>query len=289
MKKKKTYDQDEGIQVNERGRVVNRDVDEDERRGGGSVKKGGAKKRLKKATEEAETRLVKRSDSNKEGYKKRAEQREAEEKKPGIKKKKKTAGDLLDKGKTKAIKKKLGRFESKALAIAQRIQNDGGEHVQSGALLPVNHEPSTLGSETEFFSEYGRIFGTLQAIQRKLEATMLSPDKEYVSSKDIYALSTLYSQMRETISDMRSIKDMNAQAASFSTEIMHPLKRASGEVLIAFFFKVNQIVRQHVHSARDLESILESVKLAAAEQGGKLDNEFQTANNKIIDVLNGSK
>jgi len=292
---------DEGIDVSF-GKVINRDIDEDaRRRRGTSSKSSKAKQRLRETKTEAEERITKRkSTEREEGYKKRDKERDAKKKKtkePAVKerastksvsekkkKPRKTTGELLSEGKLDRAKKRLDKFTGKALAVIGKIQGGDSESLQ-GQLMPLG----AVTSESEFLNEYGRIYGNLQTIMRKMETNMLDPEKEYVSSKDVYALSTLYSQMRETIADMRSIKDMQAQAHSLSVEVIDPVMRATGEGILDFYYKTGQIVRQYVSDARVIEVIDAALKLNAAEQGQKIQAEFELAKSRIIDVLNGTK
>lgn len=264
---------DRGISVSDRGRVVIDDIPDDERRRSASKKKSDVKKKLKQNTEEAELSLKSKS------KKKKSYEKDDEPKKK--KRKKKTVGELLESGKVDKAQKRLAKFEAKALRVINSIQGESGT---------VDTLPQVVTtSESEFLGEYGRIYTNLQTIMRKLENSMLDPEKAYVSSKDIYALSTLYSQMRETIGDMRSIKDMQAQADSLSLHILEPLKSSSGEALVGLYFKIIQQVRQHVHDERTIESITNAIKLSTAETANTLKNDFSLAQAKIIDVLNGNR
>lgn len=267
---------DKGISVNDRGRVVIDDIPDDERRRSSSKKKSDAKKKMQAFEEESKVALAKKSKKTK-GYEK--DEPEPKKKK---KRKKKTAGELIESGKTDKVMKRLSKFESKALSVIQKIQGDAYDQSD---LLPA----IVVTSESEFLDEYGRIYTNLQTIIRKIEKSMLDPEKAFVSSKDVYALSTLYSQIRETIADMRSIKDMQAQADSLALHILEPLKSSTGEVIIGLYYKIMQNIRHYVSDERVIESLKNSVDLAASEAGNTLKNDFTVARAKIIDVLNGNR
>lgn len=279
--------------INERGRHVNTDIPNDERRGGSSGK-SGAKKRLQKSKEASEERKAQRKLEEEEKLgvkvkrKKKLKDKAAEsEVEVGKKKKrrKRTVGELLETGKTDKAQRKLNRMASKALAIIGNNDVVAAEtEVLSGHIMPSGQ----LSSEAEFLNEYQHIYSTLGSIIRKLEENMTDPEKA-VSSKDVYALMTMYSQMRETIADMRSIKDMNEQAEELAREVFDPAAKSAGEALVNVYFKVSSLIRQEVKDPTVVESILARLKTDVADQATKLQEQFVSARSRVLDVMNGGR
>lgn len=299
--------------ISRSGKRINTDIPEEERRRSSGAKVGAAKKRLKKTKEDSEARKKKRKDSEEEkgGVKKRRKRgqkgidddsevikklKDKEKKKKksktktaesvgekrSKKRKRKTTGELLEAGKTKQVAKRLGTLGSKAVALADDVGiTDVDLDILQGMVIPDNP------SENDFMDEYKHIFGTLGNIIRKLEDQLNNPENKYVSSKDIYALMTMYSQMRETMADMRSITDMNEQAENLAVEVFDPAAKSSGESLVGLFFKINQTLRNHIKDGVLLEGIMADIKGDVAEAARKLQSDFEATRLKIVEVLNG--
>tara|TARA_B100000700_G_scaffold88627_1_gene99975 strand:- start:93961 stop:94929 length:969 start_codon:yes stop_codon:yes gene_type:complete len=308
-----------GGHIDDRGRHINTDIPQ-EARGKGSTGKSNAKKRLKQSQSKAKKRqdeIQEELDSEKPKKKKRAKKdreedvndlsaavqkkkskktktkpskpksKHAEEDgtpKKKKKKKKKTVGELLEEGKTEQARKKVNKLASKAVAISgdvepvvEEAQPVSGHYVRSGG-----------NSEADFLDEYHHIYGTLGSIIRKLEDRMTDGDAQ-VSSKDVYALMTMYSQMRETIADMRSIKDMNDQAEDLAQQVFDPAAKSSGEALVSLYFKVTTDIRQKVSDPSTVEELIATLKVDVADQASNLQQQFDIARSRIVDVLNGGR
>lgn len=298
--------------IDDRGRHVNTDVPEGARRSG-SAGKSNAKKRLKQKQSKADQRKreieeedeASKSPAKKKKRKKKTDDRltldpekekvrkrkkksdaskvEEKEKEKGKKKKrkKKTVGELLKEGKTEQARKKMNKLSSKAMVVSDK----------SDPVLEISEPEASLveaviSSEAEFLQEYYHIYGTLGSIIRNLEQKMTQPNSD-VNSKDVYALMTMYSQMRETIADLRSIKDMNEQAEDLAQHVFDPAAKSAGEALVNLYFKVSSSVRQKVDDPSVVEEIVETLKLDVGEQASKLQDQFDVARGRIVDILNG--
>lgn len=269
--------------IDDRGRRVNTDIPEDERKRG-SASKSNAKKRLKDRKLKAELAEQRRRDEEEEkkGIKKKKKRKKAESDPvtPGSKKKKKrTVGELLKEGKTDKAKKKM----SKQLAVIGSVASEimSGEH-DIAEFIPA----TKLSSESEFLDTYQHIFTTLGNIIRNLEQQM-SKENANVNSKDVYALMTMYSQMRETIADMRSIKDMSEQAEIVAREVFDPAMKASGDSLVNVFYKFSAIVRAEVKDGVAVEKVTERFKKEIAAQAKNLQDGLMSSRGKILEVLSG--
>lgn len=294
--------------VDDRGRRVNTDIPSEER-GRVSSGKSNARKRLKQKQKEADAKnqefldeqeknkLPKKKkkkkeldfslDPEKEKVKKRkikADKQKAKEKAdtPKKKRKKKTVGELIKEGKPERARKKMERLQSKALAVLDSSEFE--EVNETAQLMP----PAASNSEVEFQQEYDHIYRTLGSIIRNLENKMTEKDA-LVNSKDVYALMTMYSQMRETIADIRSIKDMNEQAEELAQQVFDPAAKSAGESLVNVYYKITRLVRQSVEDPAQVEDILDKLKLEISDQAGKLQDQFELARGRIVDVMSGGR
>lgn len=255
LKKKKRDD----IDISDTGRVI-LDHDDDRRQ---------AKKKKKKKEDTVEISLEEKRENNRVKGKFEVDK----------KRKKKTTGELIRSGKTKSVERKLDRFERKALAVMEQIADSEGED---------ENLPTTFRSagEQDFFDEFNTMFGATRQILRSLEKKMLQADAG-VSSKDVYALCTLYSNMRETIGDMRSIKDMQAQADEIQSVIVQPLAKSIASIIVDFYQKFNRDLIMTVKNPEQLSTLQALLKAGVSETSVKVQTEFENSSSRIVNVLNG--
>lgn len=288
-----------GIDIDDRGRTINRDVPKDERSSSSRKKskardemlrsKRKAKKKLEDEKKEEEKKkpkskavITKDTADNKKKRKKKAKPSESINDKRKKKRKKKTVGELLEKDtprSRRAAEKKLARL-GKAVA---KVADDNEQEVSVFGDSDVRVLPAPT-SESDYQAEYDHIFTTLSTISRNLEKRM----GETVSSKDVYALSTLYSQMRETIADLRSISDVNQQADMLIAEALEPYHKTVGEALVATYFKLNTTLRQSM--SEDMAHKLgERLKEIVSEQALELQSQFDSTKEKVATILTASR
>jgi hypothetical protein len=235
------------------------------------------KKNIKRVKEKSATvdKLKKKAENDIEGKKKKK------------KRIKKTVGQLLSEGRTERAKDKAVRMGGKSMAKVEKLSGLSEQELEPlGGMVTVAPD---FASEGDFLEQYQRIYLRLGAIMQKLERKIDNPNAKRISNKDIYALMTMYSQMRETIADMRSIKDLNAQAEDLAREVFDPATKSAGESLIAMYYSLIQIIRQEVKDINVVETINEKMKHVAAEQANKLQQDFSDARSTIIEVMNGNR
>lgn len=193
--------------------------------------------------------------------------------------KKKTAGELIVAGKSDQVAKKLMRFEKNANEVAKRIQSTELEVIT----------PSQNVGENEFQEEYRNMFGQLKFFIEKLSRTMEAHDN--INQKDVYALVSMYSHLRETMADMRSMKDVSAISQEIADEVLDPFGRSSAEELISLYGKAIRSVSAHISKiAPELVPVLKTeIETAAQEAGFALSQHMAAAKQKVIRVLSGAK
>lgn len=251
--------------IDEKGRVRNNEIPDDFHRR--SAPKSKAEKRLK---------LRKQADAEREALK-------TEE--PKKKRRKKTVGELLKSGNVKAAQKKLSKLNASASSFPAVV-----EQVESVDLMeiPNKHVITRLSSESDFISEYQELHDKLKLIINRLEDKML--DKEaHISGKDVYALMTMYSQFRETIADMRSIRDLNEQAEILASDVFDPAMKSAGEALVTLFHRFMKVIRHHVSKPSEVEALQAVLKTEVSSVAVTLRDNIQAQRDRIITVMGGSK
>ena len=246
--------------VDERGRLVNKDVPEDARR---SAKKGKKRKDDRKARV---TELV----VEEAGVKKRKKKRVQEEEELPVKKKKGTRS-TAEKRKSKEDKPAT----TKALAKMERRKEK--------LLADMEYLPAVQGAGAgdEFDTQYRGMFENLQTITELFEEKMMKDP----SSRDVYALSTLYSQMREVIADIRSAKDVTQQIAELESKAYGAFLQLVGQSYVDLFFKLQKDIRTYVKDKDAQQQLIASLQGLCKDQGDKVQQGYSTMLERVRTVL----
>lgn len=254
-----------GHDVDERGRLKNKDIPDDARRGTGT-KKG------KKRTDDRKAKLATLAED--EPKKKRKKKRAAEEEELPKKKKKQT-GTLSTEEKRIKKKAKADRepATSKQLAKMERRRAKMERELEK---LP---EPSESGDE--FDHQYRGMFDNLRTITALFEEKML----DNPSGRDVYALSTLYSQMREVIADIRSSKDVTSQIHELESKAYSSFLTMVGQTYIDTFFKMQKDIRMYVKDTDAQSQLIASLQGVCKDQADKIQLGYSAMLDRVRTVL----
>lgn len=146
-----------------------------------------------------------------------------------------------------AVKRKRKRLrskgvEDKALVDSEEVQELLNREVPAG--------------EREYMNELQHMFKTLRRLIRKMERNMLLA--EMPSGKDSYALSTMYSQQREIIADMRTLTDMSQQAQLLVDSVLRPMGNQLVQYTTDVFYQARKLVQETSnpkHTQRALDEL----------------------------------
>ena len=138
--------------------------------------------------------------------------------------------------------------------------------------------PATVNSESVFLEEYSHIFESLQELTRIAEAKYAKSEQ----SRDIYALMSMYSQMRECIADMRAIKDLNAMSDSLIRAILDPLLRSVGQVILENYFKMEKEIKATVKNKATQEAVIDLLKSTTQESAAKVQDHFAVSKEQVF-------
>lgn len=241
--------------IDERGKVINRDIPDDARRSG--VKK---KKRVDQRKAKAEIVI-----DDSPPAKKRKKRKVVEEELPVKKKKKKTKSTqlaLIDGPATSKQMSKLARRKEKT--------------EQALMFLPAE------GGNDEFDRQYRAMFDKLQQIIEIFEENMLSGTP---NGRDVYALSTLYSQMREVIADMRSAKDVSAQIAELESKAYGAFLTSVGQNFVAVYYKLSKDIRTFVKDKEARHQLLGELDSIIKDESDKITGNYQLMLDRVRTVL----
>jgi nucleotide-binding universal stress UspA family protein len=248
MKRKNTVIDVSGIEIDERGRVKkDKDADESERRGAG-VRKKKKREPKKPQFEEVDEKYERGKDP-----------------KAGKKKKK-----LVIEGECKAVAtipkaeadKKIAKKKAKAIAAIEEYAN-----------IPESGD--------EFDNQYRAMFENAVDLAQRLEQQMA----ERVNSRDVYALNTLYSQIRELIADMRSTRDVTQIVSELQRRACDPFVKLMGQVIIDMFFAMQSNISALVKNNDIREELIKKLQNLAADQGARVQDEYGKMLDQVRNVL----
>lgn len=266
MPKKNVRSIDVSGDTDERGRVINRDVPEEARRGGG-VKK---KKRPDRTKAKSEITF----DENPAKPKKKRRKVDEEEVLPKKKKKSKKL-DLEEEPKKRKKKERAidGPATSKQLARMERRK----EKLQN----EIQFLPASGGSNDEFDQQYRGMFEKLRTITELFETKML----DNPNGRDVYALSTLYSQMREVIADIRSAKDVTEQIAELEAKAYGAFLKLIGQSYVDLFFKISKDIRVFVKDSEAQAQLISSLEGIVKDESNKVQGGYGVMLDRVRTVL----
>lgn len=135
--------------------------------------------------------------------------------------------------------------------------------------------------EREYFDEYTHIFKSLQKLTRIAERKY----QQSKQSRDIYSLMAMYSQMRECIADLRSIQDLSEQSERIVSEILNPMNKNVGEVLIEMFFQLKTMFREQVKDTKQANDFERQLKDIFGKHAIKLQEANETAKQKVLEFF----
>lgn len=246
---------DESFDVSSTGRFRNTDVpDEDERRKS-SVKK---KKRSGVSKKERLAKLSEEEEAPKKRKKKTKSLPSVVEEVPAKKKKK----SKLDEPATVTLLAKLDRKKEKALAALEELESP--EHTDI------------------YDARYKKMFNNIDVITEALEEKM----KEGLpSSKDVYALSTLYSQMREIINDIRSSRDVEAQMQMLENEACSAFLKLVGQSLVYVLMSAKKEISIVVKDKDVRDQLNATLDQLIVDQSKEVQQGYQAMRTRIREVL----
>ncbi len=187
-------------------------------------------------------------------------------------------GDLVKEPK----KKKKTSKKDKIKKIEQRIEKRKSEIMEYAVeahLIPDD------APEKKYFDEFEHIFKSLQKLTRIAERKY----KDSKSSRDVYALMAMYSQIRECIADMRTIQDLSQQSDALIKEIIDPLIKTIGDSLVQLYYNTDQSVRETITEDKLVQEISRRIKSVFSQQAVSIQKAQEDSKAKVYEYFSVSK
>lgn len=175
----------------------------------------------------------------------------------------------------------LGRAK-KRIAKKEKFIEENNEFVNALA-KSLPKDDADLSGEQEYLKEYLYLYRSLKALVRKTKKRAMLSN----SSKDIYALSTLMSQQREVIADIRTIADLSGQVQILINLVLQPMVSEIGQVVVNSFYQQRKLL---LETTKDNETKFAVKQLSdiTGEVTRALQVHYEQAASKINEILVGA-
>lgn len=243
---------DDDVRVDDRGKLRNKNLDEGR---GPSVKK---KKKVK--VEKHET-IVIEDNTYKVGQD------------PIKKKKKKSVEGELILGQ-KSMRTEL-MLPAGNVALKKKAK---GKAITIAAVEEYVHLPAPVD---EYDAETRRIFEQLIQTAQRLEEQM----EDRIYNKDVYALNTIYSQIREVIADLRATRDISAQVSELEAIVMRPYQQLVAQGFTDMYFHMMGAITKFIKDEDERAEVEKKLKNTLGEVAASVTEEYPKALDRMRKVL----
>ena len=152
--------------------------------------------------------------------------------------------------------------------------------------LSVEIPDKIAAFESEYLHEYLRLYATLKEMCAITEARYIDNDKR--STRDVYALMALYSQQREVIADIRSIKSLTEHVHVLVREVLQPFTSALAQNILDTFYHVRKVVKE-VCREEEVDHTLRKLDDLLREQGKYLQQRYNLAEGELFRQLSDDR
>lgn len=136
--------------------------------------------------------------------------------------------------------------------------------------------------EREYLDEYVWMFNKIGRLIRATEQRALTSGQ----SRDIYALSTLISQQREIIADIRTLSDLSGHMQMIREAVLQPMSSELGQNTLDMYFQLRTLIRE-TSDKKQTQFALSKLDEVVKEHSKFIQLKYNEASTKLDGVLNG--
>lgn len=136
--------------------------------------------------------------------------------------------------------------------------------------------------EREYLEEYVWMFNRIGRLIRKTEESAMRSGQ----SRDIYALSTLISQQREIIADIRTLSDMSGQINLIRDRILQPMSSGLAQNILDSYYQLRSLITA-TSSKDQTQFALGKLDDIIREQSRFLQVKYSEATERLNGVMTG--
>jgi hypothetical protein len=171
-------------------------------------------------------------------------------------------------------KKKRTKEEKEALAAKKLKKKKKELAVIEETELPENIQLS----EKQNYKVYMFLFKRVKRLVKKLD---IQSDKgEFVSTRDVYALCTLISSLREIMNDMRQISDSSEHVQKLIQNVFQPYTSNIGQKMLDNFYAQQKLLTNTM-KPKEAKNAIEELKMITRESAQYLQQQHNETVAKI--------
>ena len=185
-------------------------------------------------------------------------------------------------------KKKKSTESSKPKPELKRVPKKSPEelNIQSKQLESVARAAANIragNAEAEFKNEYVRMLKYNSLLIRRMNTQLQGT----LSSRDIYALSTLMSQQREVINDLRTITDMSGQVDMLYQQSVTPFMSDMTQLITDVYYQLRKLLMETT-KPKETQFALSHLDELIKQIGLGLQTNHQSLRQSIEGILLGA-
>lgn len=138
------------------------------------------------------------------------------------------------------------------------------------------------GPEAVFKREYTNMLEFNAKLIKRLNTQL----EGALSSRDIYALSTLMSQQREVIADLRTIVDMSEQVEMVQRQVLVPFVSDTTQLLTDVYFQLRKLIAE-TSVPKQTQFALRQLDELVKQFGAGLQTSHEVSKEKLLQILLG--
>lgn len=138
--------------------------------------------------------------------------------------------------------------------------------------------------DVEFYDEYRHMFLQLKKNIRVFEKEL----RFNKSTRNVYALISMYSQQREIMADVRAITDHTENISRIMTSLIQPLFSNITQSNLDIFYHIRKLV---IETSKDDQTqyALKRLEDLMREQARYLQDKYETAGERLTDIITQGK
>jgi hypothetical protein len=150
------------------------------------------------------------------------------------------------------------------------------------AVVAAARESAKNKDDSDFLNVYLDMYNKQRRIIRRTERRLLGPNSKG-GGREIYQLAQMYSQLRETIADLRSISDLSEHAERIIDLALNPLFRILVQTLTASMYQIK--IRSKDRLGKHYRDVHEHIDDTTVEFGRAMQEQYEIVSNKIRSLL----
>lgn len=144
----------------------------------------------------------------------------------------------------------------------------------------LTREVSLIPQTDPYDAELHRMFDKAVGLAARLEEQM----EDRIFNRDVYALNTLYSQIREIVVDLRSSQDFGQQMDAIRSKVLEPYHNSVGQALMDMFFHLQSVLPRVVKDEYERAEMQKKIQESISDTANSIQGHFGDCLSRVADV-----